>query len=192
VPALMSPATLDHKWLLHNLERVRADMFRSRGTYIAAAIASAANRLTDNKNAKSRILILLTDGAQTVGTEDPIEAAKAAGQLGVKIYTIGAGADRPPEQSPLSLFQRRGPAFTPADEDALRKMAAAGNGMYFRATDTESLTDIFEQIDKLEKTEVKIKNKMEWRELFEWFIAAGATLLALRAVLALTIWRTVP
>jgi Ca-activated chloride channel homolog len=192
VPALMSPATLDHGWLIENLDRVQAEMFGRGGTYIAAAIGNAANRLADNKTAKSRIMILLTDGAQTVGTEDPVTAAQAAGKLGVKIYTIGAGSDQPPEQSPLGLFRRMGPAFNPADEEALRKIAVAGNGKFFRATDTESLTRIFEEIDKMEKTEVKLKHKTEWRELFDWFVAVGASLLALRTVLVLTIWRTVP
>lgn len=192
VPALMSPATLDHAWLLDNLDRVRAEMLGRGGTYIAAAIASSANRLADNKNAKSRIMILLTDGAQTVGTEDPVAAAQAAGKMGVKIYTIGAGADKPPDEAGFSLFQRRGPTFNPADEEVLRKVAAAGNGKFFRATDTESLTNIFEEIDKMEKTEVKLKHKTEWRELFAWFIAVGAALLSLRTVLSLTYWRTVP
>jgi Ca-activated chloride channel family protein len=191
VPFLLSPATLDHQWLLKNLERLYPEMLGRGGTYIAAAIGNAANRLDDNKAAKSKIIILLTDGAQNTGTEDPVEAAQAANKLGIKLYTIGAGSDRSRDGSVFS-FMPGAPRFTPADEESLRKTAAAGGGQFFRATDTASLVKIFEQIDQLEKTEVKMKRKVEWRELFEWFIAAGCALLALRTTLALTLWRTVP
>lgn len=196
MPGLMSPATLDHAWLAQNLDRAEVGFFdrdrriRRGGTYIAAAIASAANRLCDNKTAKSRIMILLTDGSQTVGTENPVTAAQAAGKLGVKIYTIGAGSDRPPERR--SIFAPPTMGFNPADEEVLRQIAAAGNGKFFRATDTESLAGIFAEIDKMEKTEVKLKRKTEYRDLFVWFIAAGAGLLAIQAALSLTWWRTVP
>ncbi len=191
-PFVLSPTTLDHAWLLQNLDRIQADMFRQRGTYVAGAIASAANKLDKNKSAKSKIIILLTDGAQNTGEQDPAEAAQAAGKLGIKIYTIGAGADeRQMQEDPMSFMRRRA-QFSEADEEALKKIATAANGLYFRATDTDSLNKIFEQIDKLEKTEVKVKKKMEWNELFAWFIGAGSVLLALRSLLALTIWRTVP
>ncbi len=190
-PFVLSPTTLDHAWLLQNLERISADMFRQNGTYVAAAIASAAGKLDKNKAAKSKIIILLTDGAQNVGEQDPGEAAAAAYKLGIKIYTIGAGADKPPDDSALG-FMRRSAGFSAADEEALKKVADAGHGLFFRASDTESLTKIFDQIDKLEKTEVKIQKKIEWRELYEWFIAAGCALLAVRTLLALTLWRTVP
>lgn len=186
VAVVLCPATLDHPWLLQNLDRIQGEMFgRGRGTFVAAAIASASNRLIKNENAKSKIVILLTDGAQNVGTEDPVEAARAAGKLGVKLYTIGAGAEADPNSR-----QRYG--FSPADIDSMKKMAAAAGGMFFRATDTDSLEKIFKQIDQMEKTEAKVKRKTEWRELYQWFAAAGALLLALRTVLALTFWRTVP
>lgn len=190
-PFIISPTTLDHTWLLQNLDRIRSDMIRQNGTYIAGAIASAASKLDKNKSAKSKIIILLTDGAQNTGEQDPAEAAQAAAKLGIKIYTIGAGADqRQAQQDPFTFM--RSAQFSEQDEEALRKIASAGHGLFFRATDTSSLKSIFDQIDKMEKTEIKVKKKIEWNELFPWFIAAGSALLALRAALTLTLWRTVP
>jgi Ca-activated chloride channel family protein len=192
-PYLMSPATLDHTWLLQNLERMQNGILADTGTSIGTALASASNRLRD-KVSKSKIIVLLTDGAENVTTVKPEIAAEAAKALGIKIYTIGVGTNGPVRVPVTTLFgqkQYRMQQF-PTDEPGLQKIAQIGGGQFFRAADSETLNNVFKQIDQLEKTEVKLKRKVEWRELFEWFIAAGSLLLAVRAALAQTIWRTVP
>ncbi len=191
-PYLMSPATLDHTYLLQNLERLQNGLLRDTGTSIGTALASATNRLKD-KPAKSKLVILLTDGAENVTTIKPTVAAEAAKALGIRIYTIAAGTDGPVRVPQMAFGQK---VYTtqrfPTDEPGLQEIARIADGQFFRAADTDSLAKVFEQIDKLEKTEVKLKQHVEWRELFEWFLAAGATLLALRFVLAQTVWRTLP
>ncbi len=191
-PYLMSPATLDHTYLLQNLERLQNGLLRDTGTSIGTALASATNRLKD-KPAKSRLVILLTDGAENVTTIKPTVAAEAAKALGIRIYTIAAGTDGP-VRMPQMVFGQK--VYTtqrfPTDEPGLQEIARIANGQFFRAADTDSLGKVFEQIDKLEKTEIKLKQHVEWRELFEWFLAAGTTLLTLRLLLAHTLWRTVP
>ena len=191
-PYLMSPATLDHTWLLQNLERMQNGILADTGTSIGSALASASNRLRD-KVSKSKIIVLLTDGAENVTTVKPEIAAEAAKALGIKIYTIGVGTNGP-VRVPTMFFGQKIYQMQqfPTDEPGLQKIAEIGGGQFFRAADSETLGKVFTQIDQLEKTEVKLKRKVEWRELFEWFIATGSLLLALRAVLGQTIWRTVP
>ncbi len=191
-PYLMSPATLDHAYLLQNLERLQNGLLTDTATSVGTALASATNRLKE-KPAKSKLIILLTDGAENVTTIKPTVAAEAAKALGIRIYTIAAGTDGP-VRVPQTVFGRK--IYTtqrfPTDEPGLQEIARIADGQFFRAADTDSLGKVFEQIDKLEKTEVKLKRHIEWRELFEWFLAAGATLFILRLVLAQTIWRTIP
>ena len=191
-PYLMSPATLDHTYLLQNLERLQNGLLRDSGTSIGTALASATNRLKD-KPAKSRLVILLTDGAENVTTIKPTVAAEAAKALGIRIYTIAAGTDGP-VRVPQIVFGQKvySTQRFPTDEPGLQEIARIADGQFFRAADTDSLGKVFEQIDKLEKTEIKLKQHVEWRELFEWFLAAGTTLLTLRLLLAHTLWRTVP
>jgi Ca-activated chloride channel family protein len=192
-PYLVSPLTLDHTWLQKNLERLRIGLVED-GTSIGSAIASAANRLKD-KPSKSKIIVLLTDGDETVTTVPPATAAEAARTLGIKIYTIAAGTNG------LAPFPMGRDFFgnkiyrniqVTVDEGQLRKVAEIGGGQFFMATDTASLNKIFAEIDQLEKTEVKLKRRVEWRDLFPWFIGAGAGLAVLHLMLAQTVWRTLP
>jgi len=192
-PYLVSPLTLDHDWLLKNLERLRIGLVED-GTSIGSALASAANRLKD-KQSKSRIIVLLTDGDETVTTVPPATAAEAAKTLGIKIYTIAAGTNgTAPFPVGRDFFGKKVYRNIPVtvDEGQLRKVAEIGNGKFFIAMDTNSLNNIFAEIDTLEKTEVKLKRKTDWRDLFQWFIGAGAVLAALHALLSQTLWRTVP
>jgi Ca-activated chloride channel family protein len=192
-PYLVSPLTLDHDWLLKNLERLRIGLVED-GTSIGSALASAANRLKD-KQAKSKIIVLLTDGDETVTTVPPATAAEAAKTLGIKIYTIAAGTNgTAPFPVGRDFFGNKvyRTINVTVDEGQLRKVAEIGNGKFFVAMDTNSLNRIFEEIDKLEKTEVKLKRKTDWKDLFQWFIASGAVLAALHALLSQTLWRTVP
>ena len=192
-PYLVSPLTLDHAWLGKNLERLRIGLVED-GTSIGSAIASAGNRLK-SRQSKSKIIVLLTDGDETVTTVPPATAAEAARTLGIKIYTIAAGTNgTAPYPAGRDFFGNkvyRNIAVT-VDEGSLRKVAEIGGGKFFLATDTKSLDKIFGEIDRLEKTEVKLQHRVEWRDLFSWFIGAGAAIAALHLLLSQTAWRTAP
>ena len=192
-PYLVSPLTLDHDWLLKNLERLRIGLVED-GTSIGSALASAANRMKDKK-ATSKIIVLLTDGDENITTIPPATAAEAAKTLGIKIYTIAAGtnglAPFPVGRDFLGnkVYQN---VPVKVDEGQLRKVAEIGGGKFFVAMDTNSLNKIFSEIDTLEKTEVKLKRKTDWKDIFQWFVGVGAALAALHALLSQTLWRTVP
>jgi len=194
-PYLVSPLTLDHPWLLQNMERVQVGLVDD-GTAIGSAIASAANRLRGDKNAKSRVIILLTDGDNNAGKISPATAAEAARAIGTKIYTIGAGTEGP---VPFPVMERLGGRILgyeqrefPIDVPSLKQIAQIGNGQFFRATDTHSLEEIYKQIDALEKSSFEMKQYRQYRDLFPWFLAAGAGLLLVQTLLAQTVWRRLP
>jgi Ca-activated chloride channel family protein len=192
-PYLVSPLTLDHGWLLQNLERVRMGMVED-GTAIGSAIASSANRLKDKGDAKSRIVILLTDGDNNSGKVPPLTAAEAAKALGIKVYTIGAGTRGyapMPVQDMLGRKVYRN-VKVDMDEESLTKIATMTSARFYRATDTKTLNQIFEQIDKLEKSTVEMNQYTQYRELFPWFLGAGFAVLALQMALAQTVGRKLP
>lgn len=191
-PYMVSPLTLDHAWLEKNLERLRIGLVED-GTAIGAALSSAANRLKD-KPSKSKIMVLLTDGDETVKTLDPNTAAEAAKAVGIKIYTIAAGTRGEAPYPVRDIFGQKRYQMVPVsvNEDALKKIAEIGGGQFFRATDTASLNEIFTQIDKLEKTEVKLNRKVDWQDVYQVFLGIGASLALLHWVLGQTIWRTLP
>lgn len=191
-PYLVSPLTLDHAWLDKNMERLRIGLVED-GTSVGAALASATNRLKDRPS-KSKILILLTDGDETVKTVPPNTAAEAAKALGIKIYTIAAGTNGFAPYPAQDIFgnKRYQNVKVTVDEGALRTIAEIGGGQFFRATDSASLNSIFTQIDKLEKTEVKLNKKVDWRDIYAAFLGAGVFLALLHWLLNQTVWRTVP
>ncbi len=192
-PYLVSPLTLDHDWLLKNLERLRTGLVED-GTSIGSALASAANRLK-GKQSKSKIIVLLTDGDENITTVPPATAAEAAKTLGIKIYTIAAGTNGiAPYPAGRDFFGNKvyRNIQVKVEEGQLRKVAEIGGGKFFVAMETNALNNIFSEIDKLEKTEVKLKRKTDWKDIFEWFVGAGAVLAAVHAVLSQTLWRTVP
>ncbi|MEO6786444.1 MAG: VWA domain-containing protein [Chthoniobacteraceae bacterium] len=192
-PYLVSPLTLDHDWLLKNLERLRIGLVED-GTSIGSALASAANRLKDRKS-KSKIIVLLTDGDENITTVPPATAAEAAKTLGIRIYTIAAGTNgTAPYPVGRDFFGNKVYRDVPVsvEEGELRKVAEIGGGKFFIAMDTNAMNNIFAEIDKLEKTEVKLQRKTDWKDLFEWFIGAGAALAVLHALLSQTRWRTLP
>lgn len=199
-PYLVSPLTLDHDWLLQNLERVKIGLVED-GTAIGSAIASSANRLKD-KESKSRIVVLLTDGDNNAGKVPPLTAAEAAKALGIKVYTICAGTKG---LAPMPALDRNGRFMTDwagrkiyqnvqvqVDEETLKKVADLTNAKFYRATDTKTLNQIFEQIDKLEKSTVELSQYKQYRDLFPWLLASGFGLLALQLVLAETVGRRLP
>lgn len=191
-PYLVSPLTLDHGWLLRNLERVKIGLVED-GTAIGSALASSANRLKE-REAKSKLIVLLTDGDNNSGKIQPLTAAEAAAALGIKIYAIGAGsrgyANIPvQDQFGRTVYRRIAVDF---DEETLRAIAGESDGEYFRATGTESLEDIFAKIDQFEKTRIEVKRYRNYSDLFPWFIGGGLALLAVQLALGETIWRRNP
>jgi Ca-activated chloride channel homolog len=177
-PYLVSPLTLDHDWLRKRLEALSLDMVED-GTAIGSAIGSGINHLRDQKS-KSRMLILLTDGMNNAGSLPPLIAAEAAETLGIKVYTIGAGTRGEAPMPVTDPFGRRRlvRAKVDIDEDTLTKVAEKTGAVYFRATDTASLTKIYSEINSMETTTKTIKKFEEYRELFPFFLAAALLLLA--------------
>jgi len=191
-PYLVSPLTLDHDWLIRNLERLRIGLVED-GTAIGSAIASAANRLKD-KEAKTKLIVLLTDGDNNAGKVQPLTAAEAAKALGIRIYTIGAGTEG---EAPFPLTNQFGRTvyrnvLVKFDEKTLQEIATMTRGQYFRATDTNSLRTIFGEIDKLEKSKVEVEKTAQYRDLFMWFLIPGLACLALEILLSQTVWRRLP
>jgi Ca-activated chloride channel family protein len=203
VPYLASPLTLDHDWLIENLHRLHVGLIRDLGTAIGDATAAAAKRLKSLKDSKSRIIIVLTDGDNNRGDIDPVPAAQLAAALGEKVYTIGIGIEQPcmlylfdPTTGKLQLDSSGGlvPALElqPANYDVLGKMAALSNAKFYRATNRRELQNIYKDIDRLEKTQVKLRRFTTYRPLFQWPLLAAFGLLALELVLSNTRFRRVP
>ncbi len=180
-PYLVCPLTLDHDWLQKRLDSLKTGMIED-GTAIGSAIASGVNRLRDRK-AKSRILILLTDGMNNAGKIAPLTAAEAAETLSIKVYTIGAGTRGEAPMPVRDQFGRKRMMRVQVDidEDTLRQVADRTGAQYFRATDTRSLENIYKEINKLEATTRKIKHFSDFRELFSYTVM-GALLLLISAI----------
>ncbi len=177
-PYLVCPLTLDHDWLRKRLESLQTGMLED-GTAIGSAIGSGTNRLRENKS-KSRILILLTDGMSNAGRIPPLIAAEAANTLKIKVYTIGAGTRGEAPMPVIDSFgrQRLVRAKVDIDEETLTKVAELTGARYFRATDTESLKKIYNEINKMETTTRKIKKFEHYRELYSFLVLAALLLLA--------------
>jgi len=191
-PYLVSPLTLDHDWLFQNLDRVQIGLVED-GTAIGSALASGANRLKD-REAKSKVMVVITDGDSNAGKVTPATAAEAAAALGMRIYSIGTGTRG---TAPYPVRDAWGRTFyrdfkVEIDEETLKQIAHIGGGKYYRATDTRSLEQIYADIDKLEKTTVELTQYRQYRDLFPWFIGTGVGLLSLQMFLGQTIWKKTP
>lgn len=187
------PLTLDKTALLTILEAVQVGTIPPDQTAIGVGLTTGVNRLKNSK-AKSKVIILVTDGSNNTGTIDPITAAKTAAAYGIKIYTIGAGS---PEGGlvpiPDPVFgQRMVQSNSDLDEDTLLKIASEANGKYFRAKTAGALKTIFQEIDQLEKTDIKVKEYIDYRELYIWFLISALFLIFMEIVMTKTIYRTVP
>ena len=192
---IQCPLTLDYDVLLDLLDQIRLgiDMGLRDGTAIGIAIANATNRLKDS-TAKSKIIVLLTDGVNNAGQIDPPTAAQIAQTLGIKIYTIGAG--RPgsapyPVQDPFfgTRYVNRPHEL---DEESLRQIAEITGGLYFRATDSEALRQIYQRISEMEKTEVEVRRYIRYRELAYLFALPALGLILSEVLLANTVFRKIP
>ena len=200
-PYVVSPMTLDHDWLLQNLDRVRIGLIEG-STAIGSAMATAANRLND-KHAKSRAIVLLTDGDNNAGKISPNTAAEALKALRMNLYAIGIGTNGvapfpvgdPSTGKTLTdavgnvLYQMAPVSF---NETGLREVAKIADGKFFRATDTKSLEQIYSGIDKLEKSTVSVKKYQQYRDLFPLCLMSGAGLLLGQLLLSQTIWKKLP
>jgi len=162
------------------------------GTAIGMGLAQATAML-QNSDAKSRVVILLTDGVNNAGQIDPLTAAQAAQALGVKVYTIGMGK---PGQVPFpvdTIFGRRTQMIeSEIDEEVLRNIADTTGALYFRATDTNGLRQIYAQINDLEKSEVEVQVFVRYKELAAWVLLPALILLLLELGLRHTVFRTLP
>lgn len=185
------PLTTDHRVIKNLFKDIKSGMIED-GTAIGDGLATAVNRLKDSK-AISKVIILLTDGVNNAGSLDPLSAAEIAKIYGVRIYTIGVGSmgTAPyPVQTPYGL--RYQDMEVKIDEDLLKEVADMTDGKYFRATSNKKLKDIYEEIDKMEKSKIDVtefrKKKEEFLPLA--FIALG--LFILEILLRNTIFRTLP
>lgn len=187
------PLTLDYNLLKSFIAKLKAGMLDEDGTAIGMAIATATNRLRDSK-AKTKLIILLTDGQNNAGEIEPITAAELAAALGIKIYTVGAGTQgyaNYPFEDPL-FGKRYMRVKVDVDDVTLTRIAELTGGKYFRATDYESLKKIYKEIDALEKTKVEVETYVEYKEEFAQFLAPALIFLAIELLLAHTRFRKVP
>ncbi len=186
------PLTLDYGIVLRFLKEIKIGMIED-GTAIGMAIGNCVNRLKDSK-AKSKVVILLTDGRNNRGELDPITAAKVAKTFNVRIYTIGAGKRGEalyPVDDPL-FGKRYVRVPVQIDEDLLKKVADITGGKYFRATDRTSLEKIYAEIGEMEKTKIEVTEYTRYSELFLPYALAALLLLLLEIILANTKFRKIP
>jgi Ca-activated chloride channel family protein len=169
-PRDASPITLDHNWLRRALDELRLnDQFergtvKEQGTAIGSALAAAASRL-DARDAKSKIILLITDGASNSGKISPVEAAEHAKTLGVKIYTIAIGTKEGRVDRSIMRFP-----YQEFDIPTLKKIASLTGGEHYWAQNLKSLRETFTTINQLEKTEARSLTVIDDRELFHWFM----------------------
>lgn len=191
-PYLVSPLTLDHDYLQANLERVKLGMVED-GTAIGSALGAAVNRLRAQP-AKSKVVVLLTDGVNNAGSVQPELAAQAAKALGVRVYTIAVGVRG---EAPMPVTDKDGATHivmthVDVDEDTLRKIASTTGGRFFRATDTHSLEQIYSAIDAMEKTTHAVHSYQTHDERFAWAAIPALLVLCCELGLSLTRFRRIP
>ena len=161
---IQCPLTVDKDVLLSLMDDIQVAEQSYDGTAIGMAIANATNRLR-HSDAKSKVMILLSDGSNNAGELDPLTSADLAAKFGIKIYTIGAGTNQD-----VSFIPGRGYIRNEIDEVTLQSIAKRTNGQYFRATNVSGLKDVYNTINALEKTEIEVKQYTRYKELFGWFL----------------------
>ena len=189
----MCPMTTDHAVLLNLLKDVNTELIDGSATAIGNGLATAINRIKDGQ-AKSKTIILLTDGTNNAGEIAPVTAAEIAKTFGVRVYTVGVGTDG------MAPF----PAMTPygtivyqdmkvdIDEETLKEIASITGGKYFRATDKNKLNGIFKEIDEMEKTKISTREYSKKQEEYLPFALIAFFLLLLHLIFRNTILRTIP
>lgn len=187
----MCPMTTDHAVLLNLLKDVECGMLVD-GTAVGDGLATAVNRIKDGP-AKSKTIILLTDGTNNAGVVDPITAAEIARNFGIRIYTIGVGTKgmaQSPVMTPYGIRYQSMPVEI--DEDKLRRIASIGDGQYFRATDENVLKNVFAEIDKMEKTKLSVQQFSRREEAYMPWALLAMLLLAIEIGLRYTLLRNIP
>lgn len=188
-----TPITSDKAIVLRSLSDIRYNTVIEGGTAIGMGLATAVNRLKDSK-AKSRIIILLTDGVNNSGFIDPKIASELAVEYGIKVYTIGLGTNGM-ALSPYSVDQRTGElqyarVQVEIDEALLKEIAKVTGGLYFRATNNQKLEEIYSEINKLEKTEIEEFKYSNYEELYRPLVLLALGLLLLEFLLRNTLFRS--
>lgn len=184
------PLTIDHRVLLDQLGKLKSGTLKD-GTALGDGLATAVNRIKDSKS-KSKVIILLTDGVNNMGSVDPVTAAEIAALYDIRLYTIGVGkhgmAPYPFRNILGGITYQNVPVEI--DEELLTKMAESTNdGHYFRATDRTSLQRIFDQINKMEKTKIEVTQHNQPKELYRYFLWIGFALFFLELLLRLVVFR---
>ncbi len=189
---IVCPLTFDHDWLLHSLERIKVGLIRD-GTAIGSGILTSLNCLKDVK-AKSRVIILLTDGINNFGQIPPLTAAEAARALGIKIYTIGVVSDGrvpfPVEDDYGRVTYKQ--VIIEINEKMLKEIANMTGGDYYQVTDMESLRESYKEIDRLEKTEIEELGYEEYSDIFRIFLLPALGLLLVEILASNTFLRKIP
>ena len=187
------PLTTDHRVLVDFIERLRCGILED-GTAIGMGLATAVNRIKDSPG-KSKVVILLTDGVNNAGYVKPLTAAEIAKEFGVKVYTIGVGQ----EGHAVSPISRRsdgsyvmGMAQVEIDEELLQQISEMTGGKYFRATTARSLEKIYDEIDRLEKTEVEMTSVKRYSEEFYRFVWLAVFILLVEIILRYIALRSIP
>lgn len=191
------PLTTDHRVVKEFLRALDVNLFDVQGTAIGMGLATAVNRLKESA-AKSKVAILLTDGVNNQGYIAPLTAAEIAKEFGIKVYTIGVGTNGLTQvpTSQIGTKDKREYIYTYArveiDEELLQEIAAMTGGKYFRATTKQALEQIYQEIDRLEKTEMDVSTIRRYSEEFHRFAFVGLLLLLLEILLRYSVLRTLP
>ena len=186
------PLTLDYGVVMEIIDRIQVAPPEWDGTAIGNGLATAVARLK-NSEAKSKVIILLTDGVNNAGEVDPMTAAEIAETFNMRIYTIGVGTSGyavMPRQTPWGVQKVR--VRVEIDEDLLKRIAQKTGGLYFRATNTEKLREIYQQISEMEKTKIEVKEFTRYKEKFALFAGLALMLLVVEIVLQQTWLRRLP
>lgn len=187
------PLTLDKDAITELVDQLEIGVVPPDQTAIGLGLALSVNRLKDSI-AKSKTIVLVTDGANNAGAIDPLTAARTAAAFGIKVYTVGTASPEGglmPVDDPV-FGRRLVQVASDLDEDTLLRIASETGGRYFRATSSEALKTIFSDIDKLEKTDITVTEYVDYEDLYPFFLIMAAIFLFTEFVLSRTIWRTVP
>jgi Ca-activated chloride channel homolog len=185
------PLTTDHAKLINLFKDVKSGMVED-GTAIGLGLATAVSRLK-NSEGKSKVIILLTDGVNNAGSIAPITAAEISKTFGIRVYTIGIGTmgSAPyPIQTPFGIQYQN--MEVQIDEAVLTDISKMTDGKYFRATNNETLRNIYHEIDNLEKSKIEVTEYRRHEDRFIWFAVAAALFLMLELLFRFTIFRTIP
>lgn len=185
------PLTIDHAVLLNLIKETRCGLIED-GTAVGMGIANAVTRLKDSK-AKSKVIILLTDGTNNRGDISPLTAAEIAKSFGIRVYTIGVGTNgMAPYPYPVGGTVQYVNMPVEIDEKTLTQIAGTTEGNYFRATSNSKLKEVYAEIDKLEKTKLNVKEYSKRQEEYRWFALAAFCCLLLEILLRHTVLRRIP